>query len=71
MGWAFQLFVRSSVLILKIAGTLFVINRIGVTGRYPHNIEKVFEQYTKAKTQKIISETKEILTWLMQKSSKR
>jgi len=50
---------------------LFVINRIGVTGRYPHNIEKVLEQYTKAKTTKIISETTEILTWLMQKSSKQ
>ena len=51
--------------------SLFVINRIGVTGRYPQNIEKVLEQYTKTKTIKIISETKEILTWLMQKSSKR
>ena len=51
--------------------SLFVINRIGVTGRYPQNIEKVLEQYTKAKTIKIISETKEILTWLMQKSLKR
>jgi len=51
--------------------SLFVINRIGVTGRYPHNLEEVLEQYTKAKTQKIVSETGEILTWLMQKSSKR
>ena len=51
--------------------SLFVINRIGLTGRYPQNIEKVLEQYTKAKTQKIISETKEILIWLMQKSLKR
>ena len=50
--------------------SLFVINRIGVTGRYPQNIEKVLEQYTKAKTIKIISETKEILAWLMQKSLK-
>ena len=51
--------------------SLFVINRIGVTGRYPHNLDEVLEQYTQAKTHKIISETKEILTWLMQKSSKR
>ena len=51
--------------------SLFVINRIGVTGRYPQNIEKVLEQYTKAKTIKIIAETKEVLTWLMQKSLKR
>jgi hypothetical protein len=35
--------------------SLFVINRIGVTGRYPHNLEEVLEQYAKAKTQKIIS----------------
>ena len=51
--------------------SLFVINRIGVTGRYPHNLEEVLEQYTKAKTQKILSETGEILSWLMQKSLKR
>jgi len=50
---------------------LFVINRTGVTGRYPHNLEKVLEQYTKEKTQKILSDTREILTWLMQKSLKR
>ncbi|MFA5254649.1 MAG: HEPN domain-containing protein [Methanoregula sp.] len=51
--------------------SLFVINRIGVTGRYPHNLDEVLEQYTRAKTEKILSETNEILTWLMQKSSKR
>jgi HEPN domain-containing protein len=51
--------------------SLFVINRIGVTGRYPHNLDEVLEQYTKTKTQKIISGTQEILTWLMQKSLKR
>lgn len=51
--------------------SLFVINRIGVTGRYPHNLDEVLEQYTKEKTQKILSETQEILVWLMQKSSKR
>ncbi len=50
---------------------LFIINRIGVTGRYPHNLEVVLEQYNKSKTQKIVAETKEILTWLMQRSSKR
>ncbi len=50
--------------------SLFVINRIGVTGRYPNNIEKVIEQYSKTKTEKILSETKEILAWLIQKSSK-
>jgi HEPN domain-containing protein len=51
--------------------SLFVINRIGITGRYPHNLDVVLEQYTKEKTQKIVRETKEVLTWLMQKSSKR
>jgi HEPN domain-containing protein len=51
--------------------SLFVINRIGITGRYPHNLDEVLEQYTKEKTGKIVRETKEILTWLMQKSSKR
>ncbi len=35
--------------------SLFVINRIGVTGRYPNNIEKVIEQYSKTKTEKILS----------------
>ena len=51
--------------------SLFVINRTGVTGRYPHNLEKVLEQYTKEKATKMLAETQEILTWLMQKSSKR
>jgi HEPN domain-containing protein len=51
--------------------SLFVINRIGITGRYPHNLDVVLEQYTKAKTEKILRETKEILTWLTHKSSKR
>jgi len=50
---------------------LFVINRTGVTGRYPHNLEKVLEQYTQEKTQKLLSDTREILTWLMQRSLKR
>ncbi|MCK9579655.1 MAG: HEPN domain-containing protein [Methanoregula sp.] len=51
--------------------SLLVINRLGVTGRYPHNLEKMLEQYTQVQTRKILEETKEILTWLMQKSSKR
>jgi HEPN domain-containing protein len=51
--------------------SLLVINRLGVTGRYPHNLAKMLEQYTEAQTRKILEETKEILTWLMQKSSKR
>jgi hypothetical protein len=55
----------------KFMDPLFVINRIGITGRYPHNLDVVLEQYTKEKTEKIVRETKEILTWLMQKSSKR
>jgi HEPN domain-containing protein len=50
---------------------LFVINRIGITGRYPHHLHEALEQYTPAKTEKIIFQTKEILTWLMQRSSKR
>lgn len=55
----------------KSMDSLFVINRIGITGRYPHNLDEVLEQYTREKTEKIVHETKEILTWLMQKSSKR
>jgi HEPN domain-containing protein len=51
--------------------SLLVINRLGVTGRYPHNLGKMLEQYTETQTRKILEETKEILTWLMQKSSKR
>ena len=51
--------------------SLFVINRIGITGRYPHNLDVVLEQYTKEKMEKILSESKEILTWLTHKSSKR
>ncbi|GEM_PF-3536907 len=50
--------------------SLFIINRIGVTVAYPHNLSVVLEQYNKVKTPKIIAETKEILTGLMQKSSK-
>jgi HEPN domain-containing protein len=48
--------------------SLLVINRLGVTGRCPHNLEKMLEQYTKIQTRKILEETKEILAWLMQKS---
>jgi HEPN domain-containing protein len=55
----------------KSMDSLFVINRIGITGRYPHNLDEVLEQYTREKTEKILRETREILTWLMQKSSKR
>jgi HEPN domain-containing protein len=51
--------------------SLIVINRLGITGRYPHNLEKVLEQYTKGQTQKLVKETQEILTWLIQKSLKR
>jgi HEPN domain-containing protein len=51
--------------------SLIVINRLGITGRYPHNLEKVLEQYTKGQTQKLVNETQEILTWLIQKSLKR
>lgn len=32
--------------------SLFVINRIGITGRYPHNLDVVLEQYTKEKTKR-------------------
>lgn len=51
--------------------SLIVINRLGITGRYPHNLEKMLEQYTKVQTRKILDETTEILAWLMQKSLKR
>jgi len=51
--------------------SLLVINRLGVTGRYPHNLNKMLEQYTELQTRKILETTKEILIWLMQKSSKR
>ena len=51
--------------------SLIVINRLGITGRYPHNLEKVLEQYTKGQTQKLVNETQEILTWLIQTSLKR
>jgi HEPN domain-containing protein len=51
--------------------SLLIINRLGVTGRYPHNLEKMLEQYTHVQTRKILDETKEILTWLIQPSSKR
>jgi len=51
--------------------SLLVINRLGVTGRYPHNLEKMLEQYTRVQTRKILDETQEILTWLIQKSLKR
>jgi HEPN domain-containing protein len=50
---------------------LIVINRLGITGRYPHNLEKVLEQYTKGQAEKLVNETQEILTWLIQKSLKR
>jgi len=55
----------------KSMDSLFVINRIGITGRYPHNLDEVLEQYTREKTARIVRETREILTWLMQKSLKR
>ena len=55
----------------KSMDSLFVINRIGITGRYPHNLDEVLEQYTREKTERIVRETREILTWLMQKSLKR
>ena len=51
--------------------SLIVINRLGITGRYPHNLEKVLEQYTKGQAEKLVNETQEILTWLIQKSLKR
>ncbi len=51
--------------------SLLIINRLGVTGRYPHNLEKMLEQYSRPQTRKILDETKETLTWLIQKSSKR
>jgi len=57
---------RSIIWICSLLSTV-----IEVTGRYPHNLDVVLEQYTKEKTQKIVRETKEILTWLMKKSSKR
>jgi len=56
---------------LHLLDSLIVINRLGITGRYPHNLEKVLEQYTRAQTQKLVNETQEILTWLIQKSLKR
>jgi HEPN domain-containing protein len=49
---------------------LLMINRLGISGRYPHNLEEMLEQYTKGKTLKILNETKEILQWLTQRSSK-
>ncbi|MGB7787339.1 HEPN domain-containing protein [Methanoregula sp.] len=55
----------------KYMDSLFVINRIGITGRYPHNLDVVLERYTKEKTEKIVHETQEILTWLTHTSLKR
>ena len=51
--------------------SLLVINRLGVTGRYPRNLEQMLRQYTQVQTEKNLQETKEILTWLIQKSLKQ
>ncbi|MDD1701444.1 MAG: HEPN domain-containing protein [Methanoregula sp.] len=50
---------------------LLIINRLGISGRYPHNLEEVLEQYNREQTIKILDKTKEILEWLIQRSSKR
>jgi len=39
-GMSIPTFLLEVLFYSKIAGTLFVINRIGVTGRYPQNIKK-------------------------------
>jgi HEPN domain-containing protein len=47
---------------------LFVISRLGVKSRYPHNLETLLEQYTKEQTLSILTSSKEFITWLRQRS---
>lgn len=45
---------------------LFTLNKISVTTRYPDDLRKLFVAYTKERTESILNQTKEVLTWIKQ-----
>jgi HEPN domain-containing protein len=46
---------------------VFTLNRVSVLTRYPDNLQKMLEDYTKEKTNEILGKSKELLRWLKEK----
>lgn len=45
---------------------LFILNKISVPTRYPDNLKKLFAEYTKERTESILTQTKEVQLWIKQ-----
>ena len=43
---------------------IFTLNGLSVPTRYPDDLRKQLKEYTRAKTSKVLSQSKEVLTWL-------
>jgi HEPN domain-containing protein len=53
---------------LELPGTLydfvFTLNGVSVPTRYPGDLQKLLKEYTRAKTGKVLDQSKEVLQWL-------
>ena len=45
---------------------IFTLNKISVPTRYPEDLRKLFEEYTKSKTEDILNSTRETQSWIKQ-----
>jgi HEPN domain-containing protein len=45
---------------------IFTLNKISVPTRYPEDLRKLFEEYTKSKTEDILNSTRETQSWMKQ-----
>jgi HEPN domain-containing protein len=46
---------------------IYMLNKISVPTRYPENLKKLFNDFTKQKTKVILNQTKEVQSWIKQK----
>ena len=45
---------------------LFMLNKISVPTRYPEDLRKLFQAYTKERTESLLNQTKEVQLWIKQ-----
>jgi HEPN domain-containing protein len=50
--------------------SIFLLNRLSVTTRYPDNLQKMLKDYSKAKTKDLMIKSEEVLKWIKREFTK-
>ena len=50
--------------------SIFLLNRLSVTTRYPDNLQKMLKDYSKEKTKDLMIKSEEVLKWIKREFTK-